>query len=249
MKSPKSAIILASAVCLTVILAAIPAGAAVLVSYEFTGASAAQTSGLATGSNVTFGAFTGGGSSPGFSGSSESIFIRYSATAGTDNNLAEALANNAYATFTVTNSTADVYDLDALSFDFFWEPGGNGSERGAMYVMSDRSAYADGNELLSFAKEATDATTSNVLADLSSLSSLGAGSSIEFRLYFSDNANNTSPIFRVDNVTVNGTVVPEPSSALLGGLGALLLLRRRRQTSSSVIRSWRRGCRAITTCG
>ena len=33
-------------------------------------------------------------------------------------------------------------------------------------------------------------------------------------------------IFR--NITVNGTVVPEPSTALLGGLGMLVLLRRRR---------------------
>lgn len=32
----------------------------------------------------------------------------------------------------------------------------------------------------------------------------------------------------IDNVTLTGTVIPEPSSALLGGLGMLCLLRRRR---------------------
>jgi hypothetical protein len=203
--------------------------AVVLAKYEFTGGSAAQTSGLATGSNVAFGAFTDGASSPGFSGASNSIFVRYNATDGTDNNLVEALGNDAYATITITNNTGDVYGLDELSFNFYWDSGGNNSERGAMYVMSDRSAYENGNELLSFAKEATDDTTSNVSADLSSLTSLGTGSSIEFRLYFSDNANNTSPIFRVDNVTVNGTAVPEPSSTVLLGLGGLALILRRRR--------------------
>ncbi|RYD22077.1 MAG: hypothetical protein EOP88_09300 [Verrucomicrobiaceae bacterium] len=34
--------------------------------------------------------------------------------------------------------------------------------------------------------------------------------------------------WRFDMVTVSGTVIPEPSAALLGGLGALALLRRRR---------------------
>jgi hypothetical protein len=203
--------------------------AAVLAKYEFIGGSAAQTSGLATGSNVAFGGFNGGTSSPAFSTSTDSIFVRYSATAGTNNDLAEALNNDSYATITIINNTGDVYGLDELSFDFVWGPGGNNSESGAMYVMSNRSAYAVNNELLSIAKDATDDTTSEVSADLSSLSSLGTGSSIEFRLYFSDNANNTSPIFRVDNVTVNGTAVPEPSSTVLLGLGGLALILRRRR--------------------
>lgn len=42
------------------------------------------------------------------------------------------------------------------------------------------------------------------------------------------NNNSTSLYTWIDNVTLTGTVIPEPSSALLGGLGMLLLLRRRR---------------------
>ena len=33
---------------------------------------------------------------------------------------------------------------------------------------------------------------------------------------------------RMDNVVINGTLVPEPSAALLGALGMIGLLRRRR---------------------
>ena len=32
----------------------------------------------------------------------------------------------------------------------------------------------------------------------------------------------------LDNIAISGTIVPEPSAALLGGLGLLALLRRRR---------------------
>jgi hypothetical protein len=51
-----------------------------------------------------------------------------------------------------------------------------------------------------------------------------------FRFAFADSGGAAGPAF-IDDIVISGTpdfLVPEPSAALLGGLGALLLLRRRR---------------------
>lgn len=51
-----------------------------------------------------------------------------------------------------------------------------------------------------------------------------------FGFAFTDNSGSTAKNGRMDNILINGslTAVPEPSAALLGGLGVLALLRRRR---------------------
>ncbi len=57
-----------------------------------------------------------------------------------------------------------------------------------------------------------------------------SASTLYFGVAMVDNVETNSYNARFDAVQVNGTVtvIPEPSAALLGGLGALLLLRRRR---------------------
>ena len=57
-----------------------------------------------------------------------------------------------------------------------------------------------------------------------------SGRTVTFTFSDSSQGNNkTESIYSyIDNVTLTGTVIPEPSAALLGGLGMLALLRRRR---------------------
>jgi hypothetical protein len=63
--------------------------------------------------------------------------------------------------------------------------------------------------------------------DLSGAAFQNITTATTFRIYGWDNIS-TSGNLRVDDVQLNGTVAPEPSTALLGSLGVLALLRRRR---------------------
>ncbi len=60
------------------------------------------------------------------------------------------------------------------------------------------------------------------------LTNAGVTTTKEYRLHLIDQAAGGWGHINLDTVSFNGTVIPEPSSALLGGLGLLALLRRRR---------------------
>jgi hypothetical protein len=65
--------------------------------------------------------------------------------------------------------------------------------------------------------------------DLSTITALDNNPSVVFRLY-PLNTGGAGGTYRVDNLTINATVIPEPSTVLLAGVGlaSLIALRRRR---------------------
>lgn len=80
-------------------------------------------------------------------------------------------------------------------------------------------------------EEAGEFTGMNTYSiDLSSLDLLDTGESIDFRLGLSDNrgGGTTTMGHYLDNVMLEGVVIPEPTSVALFGLAGLGLLRRRR---------------------
>ena len=83
----------------------------------------------------------------------------------------------------------------------------------------------------------TEITGYNFTVDLSAVTGLDNAASVNFRLIMRTTADSTPPgtvatagTSRVDNFTINGTAVPEPSAGLLGLTAvALIPLRRRRK--------------------
>lgn len=62
------------------------------------------------------------------------------------------------------------------------------------------------------------------------VSGISAGESVEIRIYLADNSTSAVRWHRLDNIQVNAVFVPEPSGALLFGLGMTVLgLRPRRR--------------------
>lgn len=232
MKHRKTSLVVAATSLLV-----LPASAATLVGYDFN-SDFSQTTGTATGSDVSYGSFTGGSASNiGRSSFSNTLFVRTNATGNTatdGDTLAKAITNNAYAGFTLTNTTGETVDLTNLTFDiWFTAPGAINTYE--MYVMSDAAAFTAGNELGGVVYDTTlvsapvEAGPATITTDLSSLGNLATSDSIEYRIYFVDDTNSADPLFRVDNITVTGVAIPEPSSILLSGMAlAGLALRRRR---------------------
>ena len=219
-------------------LISLPAQAAVLASYNFSTSVAPTT----TAANLTAGSFTfatGFTTNTGYSGTGQNIFARVTATTGST--LAGAITANQYVKVTIDADAGFALNLTSLTVDLGYSldgvavPTGIGVNLGASVFSSVGGFTAPAvlaTQTFTAANQgATGILYQNVNIDLTAPAYQGLSSPIEFRIYFYDSVTGSSPtqpIHRVDNFTLNGAVIPEPSAALLGGLGLLALLRRRR---------------------
>lgn len=182
----------------------------------------------ANGTGITVG--TGGSSGVG-TGSGNVLNFR----ANGGQTLAEATAtvggiptSGEYFGFTVSGAGGNTLDLSTISFDF--AKGGTSNDRGVVVwystdgFTSNAAVLGNGSENSAVILAAnTDLLARNVSFSLASLPD--TTSSIEFRFISTNNSGNT---IKLDNITIAGTVVPEPSALFLSTLGILGLLRRRR---------------------
>ncbi len=133
-----------------------------------------------------------------------------------------AVTNGAFFTFTLTpNAGTPSYDLTSLTFDA--ARGGAGTPRGYV-VRSSRDSF--GSDLAAADVPTARPTLTPVTVPLTGAAFTGLTTATTFRIYTYAPSEGTSVEY--DNITINGTVIPEPSTALLGALGALCLLRRKR---------------------
>ena len=220
------------ALCMT----AATSQAAVLAQYNFTGASAVAST-VAT--DVTAGNFTPVGVVPtnvGLSGTGN-IFLRSTRTQGTEALALSDLGSglNDYQTVTISAAPGKFLDLTSVTFGFNAN-NNNDLAGGAFTSTAVLSSSVNG-----FGTAITGTNTSRTAAGLNestpftptatfdlSAPAYNNLTTITFRLSTFDSHNDNGRLSRFDDFTLNGDVIPEPSTALLGGLGLLALLRRRR---------------------
>ena len=193
-------------------IATVSSQGATLATFDFTGESLSSSAAPITGITVstvssgsTFNAFT---SATGFNSAAQisgaSAFFSGPTT--------QAVAGNALV-FTITATPGYEFTLDGFSFiarSTAQAPADIGFEIGSnSYDFSS-----------SYSNNSTITTISNQSLGLTGLTS----ATISIQAW---NATGSSAL-QLDNLVATGTVIPEPSSALLGGLGMLALLRRRR---------------------
>jgi len=223
-------------------------GAQTIVSYDFTGASASPSNalgGIGT-TDITAGAFTDRSATTpnddGISGSSESIYVRATATGSTTeagNNLAGAIDASSYYTFSVTAGASEL-ELASLSFNYWITSPADLDFQ--VYVMSSLGGFADGQQ--HGVGGYTPATADNDSAaeqqlfsiDLTGLT-IGAGATEEFRLYFVDASSGQGRIHRLDDLTLTQAIDADPTFTLAAGSDPDLEFGTRFSTGSNVTRT------------
>jgi len=218
----------------------------VIASYEFSGGSAASSD---ADPNSTAGAFDVSQIGA-ISSYSNMVFVDSSVTP--DNTIA-AVTGNDYVGFTV-DLGSNTYNLTSLSFDYHITDAYEDSDYGVRVMNSitgftDDSTVMDSDDAVSDGVSRTytfpapggtgdiDTETVNVNIDLTDpyTSAIfgddlqGVTGEVEFRLYLVDGSGANFRYHRIDNVVLQGNVVPEPSTLAIWTLGLLGLIGWRRR--------------------
>ena len=144
--------------------------------------------------------------------------------------IATSLANGNYLEFAFT-AASDI-EVDGFSFNLFVN-----NQGGAQYAARDSGLFYSvaGSAFIAF-DTLNDQNGVGQRGPISFTDSFtaAAGENVAFRLAFTDRTrsaqdpNLLTETTRVGNVQISAVPIPEPTTALLGGLGVLTLLRRRR---------------------
>jgi hypothetical protein len=144
---------------------------------------------------------------------------------GSSPDAATAVANNKYYEFSLTGDAGNTLNLTNLEFDVM--RGGAGTPRGYV-VRSSLDSFA--SNLSQADVETVRPNYTHIIVPLSALNVPG----VTFRIYSYSPAGGSSLDY--DNITVNGDVVPEPSTLGVLALAGLTLLARRSGRLTSVSR-------------
>lgn len=231
------------------LLASLSSGqGAILANYDFThtgsGASAVanpnssdSNSGSVAGTFTLSGGTATGGTVPqaAISTSTDQPFIR---SLSLTNSKAGAIGGNDYFSFSLTPNAGNAYNMTTLAFDF---GGSNAADATLDYTASlalqasiGGGAFFDVGSVIDKTVLA-NATSGNQLSpfsiDLSSVSAFqGVTDPVVFRFYLYSSVSVDNRIVRMDNVVLNGDLIPEPSSAaFLAMVAAAAGLYRRRR--------------------
>jgi hypothetical protein len=213
------------------------AQAAVLAQYQFPSASVTATTVLAgvTAGNFAFTSTVDEGVAAAVDGGFSAAGNAFNRADTTGSTQANALADDDF--FSVVISATNVgqtLNLSSVTFSLTATNDNTDAFTTTAYLQSSVGGFGTGNPVITGTGNTATQNTLGISAASSASFDLSAPafqglSTITFQVRFSDSVgNNNGELARFDDFTLNGTVVPEPSAAFLGGLGLLALLRRRR---------------------
>lgn len=169
-----------------------------------------------------------------------------SGSAATPATEADAVTGNDYFEFTFTPNAATTWNLTSVELEFYWArtsvatANPTPTPEVSVFIRSSLDSFgttlgsATNTGLWGANGEATaDADFGPLSIDLESLAAYDAVSApVTFRIYMMDNleyTGNSGWGIRIDNIELEGTLVPEPSAGIsLAAAGVLVLLRRSR---------------------
>jgi hypothetical protein len=225
---------------------------AVLSQYSFTGSSDAA----AVLAGVTGGIFTPSAGITGGSAGDATLFNGFSTGATTNTapaassqpvryvrgnsdsaNTAAAITNGDYFSFTLAPTVGNQLSLQTLTIDIS-SNGSSIANTSEFALVSSFNGFSSGTVVLGDVIGTPGSVTApgsaanayiRYTVDLSGADYQNLTGTTTFRLYVS--SSNNAGVARLDNVIINGTVlpVPEPSALALAGLGGMLVTVRRRK--------------------
>lgn len=200
-------------------LSILPAHAAVLVEYEFTGDTLTPTATLAgiTAGNFSAANTSGGAFNTAHSGPSDTPSYRMI-------NIQE-LTPTDYFSFT-TDATNASHSVTYETFDFYQNCVRAGMKYAVSYTISGGSEVfiADANATLQ-----SGGPTNNMAQTVINFGDFTTAQSVEWRIYGYNATVNANDAFRVDDVSVSGVLIPEPTAPVIAiGFAGLLAFRRKR---------------------
>lgn len=215
----KKALIVALAIGLT----AASARADILAQYTFTGS--ARTSSDADPLSVasTFDDGTGFTSSFDLTRGNSAPSLAVVSTVIDGSTQAAAVTAGDYFTFTITPTTGTTLNLSSLTFDYANYTNDGTFPTETFFARSNQDSFAAN------LASAVTATTGSAGVFATATITLGAAfqnltTPVEFRIYLSDGTNDADRGALIDNVVLNGTAIPEPSTWAMLGVGSILLL-------------------------
>ncbi len=221
-------------VCLgsAALIVGMPAHADVIVSYSFPASTSTSTSSPVSSvhTDVTATDYTAqGGTQIGTTTTHYANLDNISSIT----TITDAVANNVYGQFSVTVADGSYLDLSSLAFGMRNDRGNDG-EVFTVHLRSSLDSYA--NDIATVTQSGDSAITTvetSESIDLSGAAFQNLAGTTTFRLYMVSNIDESraqSQFVRISpNVVLNGTIIPEPGSIALAGLGSLMLLPRRRR--------------------
>ncbi len=133
---------------------------------------------------------------------------------------ADNLADGEYMTFTISADPGLALDLTSIDFRTARNGGGGAINRLNLYANVDNGGFVQAGSTVFLGD------TSNPPVTTIDLSSITGAETVQFAFVFFNGRNQRGYL---DDIVLNGTVIPEPAAGglILGGLGLLAMLRRR----------------------